>query len=217
MAKRLPCLNRCAVFSDLTRLAFLFSCLQSALINSGYDENDTTWELVWLQNRFLHIENAENMSHSIPGNFHNKKQKKFLQSTFSCCRFCILLTTVFVFCYSLGLRQNYDIFPQEIYYCLSEAKVNEYESRWSKNGGLWSRNDDLWSTKDTTADKWKRKMESTEKELNKKLLTMLSRKGDRMHNLEQQLKRIEKMLMTQRAKSETETNESTTDDSESNN
>ncbi|KAG0196269.1 hypothetical protein BGX28_010351 [Mortierella sp. GBA30] len=152
-----------------------------ALINSGYDENDTTWELVWLQNRFLYIENAENLSHTIP-----------------------------------GLRQNYDIFPKEIYYCLSEAKVKEYKSRWSKkNDGLRSKNDDLWITKDTKADKSKREMESTEKELNEKLLMMLLRKGGRMDNLEQQLKRIEKMLTTQRVKTETETNVSTTDDSES--
>ncbi|KAG0312739.1 hypothetical protein BGZ99_009300, partial [Dissophora globulifera] len=58
------------------------------LINSGYDESDTTWELVWLQNQLLYIESAENLSHFIP-----------------------------------GLRENFDIFPQEIYYCLSETKI----------------------------------------------------------------------------------------------
>ncbi|KAG0302713.1 hypothetical protein BGZ98_007287 [Dissophora globulifera] len=39
------------------------------LINSGYDESDTTWELVWLQNQLLYIESAENLSHFIPGTF----------------------------------------------------------------------------------------------------------------------------------------------------
>ncbi|KAG0289070.1 hypothetical protein BGZ97_006578 [Linnemannia gamsii] len=82
-----------------------------AVINSGYDESDTTWELVWLQNRLLYIESIENLSHSIP-----------------------------------GLREKYDIFPQEIYYCLSEAKIQEYKTCWSKKDGLWSPNeDDLWT------------------------------------------------------------------------
>ncbi|KAF9171049.1 hypothetical protein BGX21_008077 [Mortierella sp. AD011] len=45
-----------------------------ALINSGYDESDRTWELVWLQNRLLYIESAENLSHSIPGKLENKSK-----------------------------------------------------------------------------------------------------------------------------------------------
>ncbi|KAG0268448.1 hypothetical protein BGZ95_002455 [Linnemannia exigua] len=97
-----------------------------ALINTGYDENDTTWELDWLQNRLLYIESAENLSHSIP-----------------------------------GLREKYDIFPQEIYYCLSEAKIQEYKARWGKKDGLWSpKDDDLWTgPKETKKDSWEQKME----------------------------------------------------------
>jgi DNA repair exonuclease SbcCD ATPase subunit len=46
----------------------------------------------------------------------------------------------------IGLREKYDIFPQEIYYCLSEAKIQEYKTCWSKKDGLWSPNeDDLWT------------------------------------------------------------------------
>ncbi|KAG0055687.1 hypothetical protein BGZ83_007694 [Gryganskiella cystojenkinii] len=71
-----------------------------ALINIAFADGDTTWQLVWLQNRLSYIESAENMSYIIP-----------------------------------GLRENYDIFPREIYYCLMEAKIQEYKTRWSKADG----------------------------------------------------------------------------------
>ncbi|KAF9085397.1 hypothetical protein BGX29_001979 [Mortierella sp. GBA35] len=102
-----------------------------ALINSGYDESDTTWELDWLQNRLLYIESAENLSHYIP-----------------------------------GLREKYDIFPQEIYYCLSEAKIQEYKTRWSKKDGLWSpKEDDLWTgPKEAKKDPLEQKVEELRRE-----------------------------------------------------
>ncbi|KAF9201767.1 hypothetical protein BGZ49_008017 [Haplosporangium sp. Z 27] len=154
-----------------------------ALINSGYDESDTTWELVWLQNRLLYIENAENLSHSIP-----------------------------------GLREKYDIFPQVIYYCLPETKIQEYKTRWSKNDGLWTKNDDLWSVEETKTDILKREAGSKQKKLNTEdLMLLLLMKGGRMDNLEQQLKRIERMLRDQKVKTKSETSEFTTDDSESSN
>ncbi|KAG0251601.1 hypothetical protein BG011_007503 [Mortierella polycephala] len=154
-----------------------------ALINSGYDESDTTWELAWLQNRLLYIESAENLSYSIP-----------------------------------GLRENYDIFPQEIYYSLSEAKIQEYKARWSKKDGLWSPNeDDLWTgpkgTKENPLklkaeelqreiEELKRKVEEENREielsqrrLNEELLMALIRKGGRIDTIELQLERIEKLLM----------------------
>ncbi|KAF9375196.1 hypothetical protein CPB97_011603 [Podila verticillata] len=68
-----------------------------ALINSGYDEGDTTWQLFWLKNRLWYIESAENMPHYIP-----------------------------------GLRDKYDIFPQEIYYSLPKTKVQGYKKLWGK-------------------------------------------------------------------------------------
>ena len=37
----------------------------------------------------------------------------------------------------LGLRENYDIFPNEIYYSLSTARIQEYEKRWAEDGELF--------------------------------------------------------------------------------
>ncbi|KAH7032493.1 hypothetical protein BKA57DRAFT_193505 [Linnemannia elongata] len=146
-----------------------------ALINSGYNESDTTWKLVWLQNRLLYIESAENLSHSIP-----------------------------------GLREKYDIFPQEIYYCLSKAKIQEYKTCWSTKDGFWSLNEnDLWTDpKETKKDPLKRKVEKLQREmekrnreselsqrrLNEKLLMVLKGKGGRIDTIELQLERIEKLL-----------------------
>ncbi|GJJ68118.1 hypothetical protein EMPS_00464 [Entomortierella parvispora] len=66
-----------------------------ALINVAFNTSDTTWHLVFLENRLWYIESAENMSYHIP-----------------------------------GLREKYDIFPKEICYCLTEARVLEYKARW---------------------------------------------------------------------------------------
>ncbi|KAG0327835.1 hypothetical protein BGZ99_006789 [Dissophora globulifera] len=77
-----------------------------ALINLAFDDGDTTWQLVWLQNRLWYIESAENMSYHIP-----------------------------------GLRENYNIFPKEIYYCLSEAKVQECKTDWGMDDGQSSAED----------------------------------------------------------------------------
>lgn len=35
-----------------------------------------------------------------------------------------------MFAISIGLRETYDIFPREIYYSLSEARIREYKTRW---------------------------------------------------------------------------------------
>ncbi|KAH7030384.1 hypothetical protein BKA57DRAFT_478508 [Linnemannia elongata] len=179
----------------------MLNVLIGNFINAGYDESDTTWELVWLHNRLLYIESAENLSHSIP-----------------------------------GLREKYDIFPQEIYYCLSEAKIQEYKTRWSKMDGLWSYSeDDLWtgpnetkqdllertveklqqkvdklqlqalertveklqqeaSESQRTGDKRSQEIELIQRRQNEKLLMALMGKGGRIDAIEQQLERVEKLL-----------------------
>ncbi|KAG0293611.1 hypothetical protein BGZ96_002565 [Linnemannia gamsii] len=121
-----------------------------ALINSGYDESDTTWELNWLQTRLLYIESAENLSYAIP-----------------------------------GLREKYDIFPQEIYYCLSEAKIQEYKTRWSKSDGLWSpKEDDLWTgPKDSKKDPLKQKVEELRREV-----------GEFQREMEKRIKRLNELI-----------------------
>ncbi|KAG0303889.1 hypothetical protein BGZ98_006173 [Dissophora globulifera] len=86
----------------------------ATLINLAFDDGDTTWKLVWLQNRLWFIESAENMSYHIP-----------------------------------GLRENCNIFPKEIYYCLPEAKVQEYRTDWGMDDGQSSVED----KKDIVMDK----------------------------------------------------------------
>ncbi|KAI1288536.1 hypothetical protein EDD11_009976, partial [Mortierella claussenii] len=49
----------------------------------------------------------------------------------------LFFTVILMLNVLIGLREKYDIFPQEIYYCLSEAKIQEYKTRWSKSDGLW--------------------------------------------------------------------------------
>lgn len=80
--------------------------------------------------------------------------------------FLFLIVLYFrLICYPLGLRENYDIFPQEIYYCLSEAKIQEYKTRWSKSDGLWSNNDDLWSTQETKTGNLEQEVERLKQEV----------------------------------------------------
>ncbi|KAF9995548.1 hypothetical protein BGZ80_007480, partial [Entomortierella chlamydospora] len=71
------------------------------------------------------------------------------------------------------LREEYDIFPQEIYYCLSEAKIQEFMARWSKQDGLWRPSEDKPRTnpKETEkspleqeADELRRKMNNLQRE-----------------------------------------------------
>ncbi|KAF9014683.1 hypothetical protein BGZ52_006435, partial [Haplosporangium bisporale] len=68
------------------------------------------------------------------------------------------------------LREKYDIFPQEIYYCLSKAKIQEYKACWSQKDGLWSSNDDdSWTgSEETKKGPLERKVEKLQRELEKK-------------------------------------------------
>ncbi|KAF8929548.1 hypothetical protein BGZ47_000985, partial [Haplosporangium gracile] len=81
-----------------------------------------------------------------------------------------------------GLREKYDIFPQEIYYCLSEAKIQEYKTRWSKKDGLWSPSeDDLWTGPDETKkDLLERKVEKLQQKVDELQLQALERMVEKL-------------------------------------
>jgi len=126
----------------------------------------------------------------------------------ACSHFTPLLVT------AIGLREKYDIFPQEIYYSLSEAKIQEYKTRWSEKGGLWSPSTEGLRAKEPRkreveeVDNLKRdseKLNGEREKINREIeqlqgrtttliLMKLLERCDQIDTLESQLNRIEKLL-----------------------